>query len=406
MMKRLRILIFLSVATLVSVSCGKDSVPVAKRSLLIYMAGNNSLSGEISSCLNQLDEGFLPEKGSRDNVLLLYIRRPSGNPQLVRVERSSNGEMCRSVLFDYPADQNSATAETLSKVLRDAEYLCPAVSRGLVLWSHSTGWLPQGYMNNPIEPGWGESPQIVWSAGKKKPVTSFGEDKIDSRLEIEIQDLAEALPLKYDYILFDSCLMGTVEVAYELMDKCDYLVVSPTEVMSHGFPYYMMLEHLFSDENQESALKAICEEFIDYYKKDYSRNPGGSGGSVALVRTAALPALAAQFKNIAATHRSSMYQLDESTVQRYFRCDYHWFFDLDDLVLQTIGEGPRYTAFKNALSDVVVYKDATEGLMLAKGGYMIRYYSGLSTYIPKEKYEYLNDYYKRLRWNKATGFVL
>ena len=55
--------------------------------------------------------------------------------------------------------------------------------------------------------------------------------------EIEIKDLANAIPYKLDYILFDACLMATVEVAWELRNVCDYLAVSPCEIPAAGFDF-------------------------------------------------------------------------------------------------------------------------------------------------------------------------
>ena len=51
---------------------------------------------------------------------------------------------------------------------------------------------------------------------------------------IEIADLPGAIPMHLDFIIMDACLMGCVEVAYELRDKCDILIFSPTEILSSG----------------------------------------------------------------------------------------------------------------------------------------------------------------------------
>ena len=55
----------------------------------------------------------------------------------------------------------------------------------------------------------------------------------------------------FDYILFDACLMSQVEVAYELRDTADYLILSPAEVMSAGFPYFKITKYLLSADNSE-----------------------------------------------------------------------------------------------------------------------------------------------------------
>ena len=55
---------------------------------------------------------------------------------------------------------------------------------------------------------------------------------------MELADFASALPLpnhrKWDFILFEGCYMGSVEVAYELKDKTEAIIASPTEIVSPG----------------------------------------------------------------------------------------------------------------------------------------------------------------------------
>jgi hypothetical protein len=62
---------------------------------------------------------------------------------------------------------------------------------------------------------------------------------------MELADFANAIPYKLDFIIFDACFMGSVEVCYELKDKAEYIVASPTEILSPGFVYSSMMQHLF-----------------------------------------------------------------------------------------------------------------------------------------------------------------
>lgn len=385
---------------LAAVSCGKEDAPEVNRSVLLYIAGRNSLSGMVSDCLAQLEKGYLPETGSKEEAVLVYVRDYRNYPQLMRISRNADGSACREILFNYPSDQNSAVAETLSQVLRDAENLCPAKNRGLILWSHSSGWLPKGYMNNPDEY---EAGARTSDRAQRTPVTSFGEDDIDKeKAEIELVDLASALPWKYDYIIFDSCLMGCVEVAFELKDKCDWIAFSPAEIKSQGFPYYMMMQPLFK-EDISTALTGICTEYYEYYRKDYEKDPQTSGGTISLIRSAGMDRLATEFAVIAQNHRDEIYNLED--VQQYFRYDYHWFYDLDDIA-QRVAAPAELKDFRDALDEAVVYKAATGGFMLYRGGFYIVHYSGLSSFIPRYgKEERLKEHYRNLKWNKATGLV-
>ena len=50
---------------------------------------------------------------------------------------------------------------------------------------------------------------------------------------MEIDDLAKGLPDDlFDFILFDACYMASVECTYELRNKAEYILASPTETMA------------------------------------------------------------------------------------------------------------------------------------------------------------------------------
>jgi len=371
-----------------AVSCKKsDPEELENSSILLYVAGNNSLSYYSYDLISQLSRGeYLPPKNSNDNMVLLYSHSASKKPILCKITRNWNGTgLDTTILRVYESSVNSASPEQLHQVLTDAQRLCPAKHRGLVLWSHGTGYLPEGYTKMP----------------DKK--TSFGADNNASNAEIEIQELAAALPETFEYIMFDACLMGTIEVAYELKDVCNYLLFSPTEIMAQGFPYYMMMDKLFNGENQEEALKAIAAEYYDYYIKKYEQTKYSSkpaGGTVTLVKTDKLKALADTCKPLFEKYRTDILNLNPSGVQGYYQYGWHWFYDLGDIVEQ-VASADEYSSFKIALKNAIVYSAATPKFQTIT----IKKYSGLSTYLPDPDNTKLNAYYKDLKWNQATYFI-
>ena len=70
--------------------------------------------------------------------------------------------------------------------------------------------------------------------------------------------------MKLDYILMDTCLMGCVEVAYELRNKCDRLLFSPTEILSDGMVYTTMAALLTNVATP--SLNTIAKEYFDHYQ--------------------------------------------------------------------------------------------------------------------------------------------
>ena len=79
---------------------------------------------------------------------------------------------------------------------------------------------------------------------------------------MEITELNEALEgFHFDFMLFDACYMSGIECAYELKDKTDYLLGSPTEVLARGFPYEDFLPALFKEN---ADLELVTKSFYAY----------------------------------------------------------------------------------------------------------------------------------------------
>ncbi|HIZ85274.1 MAG TPA: hypothetical protein IAC04_02150 [Candidatus Coprenecus stercoravium] len=374
----------------------------ADRTVLIYMAADNSLASNARRNLDEMRRGDIPyyfSEGS-GNVLLVYADISGEKPRLMRLSKDRFGTVNTETLVEYE-DHNSCSDSVMRSVLSYAAALFPAQENGLVLWSHGTGWLPAGYYSNPVD-GNGNALQAL--SVDKDPyagyVKSFG---ADGTFEMDIKTLAETLPVHYSYILFDACLMGGVEVAYELKDHCDYIVASAAEILAGGFPYEKIIPMLFEGRN---GLESACWEFYQRYAED--------GATVALIETSKLNALAESCLDIFLSGgRVAIRSLDMDSLQGYFRMDRHWFYDLGDLMSRIspadTAEGQTrnlYDVFEKALGDAVICKWSTDEFVL--GGYpqfSIKKFSGLSTYVPNPENPVLDEYYKTLAWNKAVMMV-
>ena len=54
---------------------------------------------------------------------------------------------------------------------------------------------------------------------------------------MDVLEMVRAITIHLDYIIFDACLMGGIEVAYELRNVADKIGFSQAEILAHGFPY-------------------------------------------------------------------------------------------------------------------------------------------------------------------------
>ena len=342
-----------------------------QKSLLVYMVANNNLSSYSTNNISSMMAGYLP---TEDN-LLVYVHSTSGNPLLLRLYKDESGAAAKDTVYRFP-QRNSADPKSLTSALKVCKTMYPADEYGLILWSHGSGWLPTEYY------------------GKTR---SFGQD---GAKEMDIIELAKALPYKLNYLVFDACLMGGIEVVYELKDSVDYVISSPTEILSNGFPYEKIMEHVFKSSTN---LEELAKEYYNHYNSD---SGSSRSATVSVVKTSELEKVAQKAKEIFSQYghngNFSHKLVDTTAIQKYYRGDKHWFYDLGGLMEQLAADDAP--EFKEALEEAVIYKAATPsflGIQINKNKF-----SGLSTYIPSPKADaVLLEYYQKLRWNKDTEYI-
>ena len=122
---------------------------------------------------------------------------------------------------------------------------------------------------------------------------------------------------------------------------------------------------------------------------------------MSLVDCKQLGQLADAFRDIASHHREGLENTDRNSVQAYFYNDYHWFYDLRDLLEKAGATADEMRRLDATLDACVIYKAATEKFFDLK----LENVCGLSVYFPFPGAEELNNYYKTLAWNEATGLI-
>ena len=233
-------------------------------------------------------------------------------------------------------------------------------------------------------------------------VKSVGQDQVGTygnyvSYEIQIEDFARALPMYMDYILFDACLMGGVEVAYELAGKCGKVGFSQTEVLAEGFDYGSISSHLLAGNVPD--LQSVCSDFFNQY--DIQTGIYRSA-TISLVDCSRLKSLVDVCSGLFSEYRNVIAGLNPEIVQRYYRSNYHWFYDLVDIVDKAGATQTELEALNKALDECIIYKAATPEFM---DSFEIRSYSGFSMYLPSNGSKELDKYYRTLKWNIATGLV-
>jgi hypothetical protein len=361
------IFIFIFYTALLS-SCKKEGAVkkvVGKKMVLVYMEANNDLRYDALNSINMMEKGA----GVLDGTLLVYIKTNSANSYLLQIR--ADADVNRIVSDTVKVFNNSSPSDPqfLHDVVQYGQAEFPAQSYGLILWSHATSWAPP--------------------ADKLKTL-SFGQD---SGKEMDIIDLKNALPDNLEFLIFDACSMGGVEVLYEFKDKAKYIIASPTETLSESFPYQNIVSLLFQPADQ---LSGVADAYYNYYN---AYTDDRRSATVVLVKTSELAGLASQMKTLMLSHKKYGDQLISTDVQRL---DYTANFpvpnyDFGDFLTHNFN-AMDLDGIHQQLAKLILYKAATPSFL----GVPIRTFSGLTCYIP-----YQNDknlaYYRKLQWYAGSG---
>ncbi len=407
----------------------RKETPETRKVLLLYSAGNNSLRNYLLDDIKDLKEGWLPGNRRSDDVLLVYTHTPvrTGNystpsaPHLIRLYKDSYGKVMADTLITYTEGTISSSAMQFTDVLNDMKDIFPARSYGMIFSSHATGYLPAGYYLRPNSYVFPEAaamnrsrkalpapvPYIEPEHDPSRPmVKSIGQDVMTESgnqvsYEMDLKDFASAIPFRLDYILFDACLMGGVEVAYELREKCDRVGFSQAEVLAEGLDYKTLTKHLL--QARESDPQAVCEDYFEQYAKQSGLY---RSATISMIDTKGLDELATTCKSLFNKYRISINGLSGTDVQN-FGGDKIYFFDMTDVIKKAGANTEELEALQAAMDNVVAYRNTTGQYYSATDGqtHAISEFSGLTMYIPGCGNAELRKYYRTLGWNQATGLV-
>ena len=392
----------------------RDVTPEKAQVLVLYSAGFNSLCAALEDDVNDMKSGYLPLVGSMSKAVLVYSRRLSETGRytdrtpsyLIRLSVDGWGKVISDTLKTWPETDEAVSASTMTDVLETVKGLYPYASYGMVFSSHGSGWLPSGYYSTgKITAGTAGLQAVPYidpnSDGSMPRVKSIGIDNITSRntYEMEIETFAQALPMKFDYIIIDACLMGGIEVAYALKDKCDKLVFSQAEVLVDGLCDYTTLTQRVL-KPVAPDLYNLCEDSYQHYKNQ--DDPIYRSLTISMIDCTRLDGLAESCKSLFSKYRNQISLVNAANVQGYFRSRKHWFYDLTDILRQSGVPEADMTDYNKAMSDCVLYNAATDTFI----NFDIRTHCGLSMYLPADGNSELDEFYKTLSWNKASGLVL
>jgi hypothetical protein len=334
-----------------------------ERTIIVYMAADNDLSVDAVNDIEEMKTGFLSvEENDKNTNLIVFIDPARADPYILNI--TQNGDTVRQ----YQEFVSTDTSQ-MRQILEDIIFLYPADKYGLVLWSHGTSWLPEG-----------------------KTMKAFGRD---DKKQMDIPDLNVALPLKFEFILFDACLMGAIEVVYELRNKADFIIASSAEIIYLGFPYDEIIPELIKPVID---LNAVAQKYFAFYNV---RDGAYRSATISLVDTKELENLARETAKLASENEIND-EFDRNKIQQLDTYSEQYTFDFADFISKIFPSADK-TALMTQLDKTVLYKANTPAFL---DEYPIETYCGLSCYIPVPARNDLNSYYQTLQWFNDSGYEM
>jgi hypothetical protein len=209
-------------------------------SVFVYMAADNDLAN-----FADLDLAEMQEIGSRDDVtIIVQVDKPSIGARRLLILQNDVLELENLGIIDM------CDWQTLAQFLEWGIRYYPADRYCVVLWDHGSGW------TRTSEKSFGED----WSSGS---VLSVAAGELRQAVRTAYNRTGE----KIDLFCFDACLMGMVEVVYDIKDYIRTYVGPQIICPLEGFPYDRILAEVVADPgmNRNECAAVIVETTVDNY---------------------------------------------------------------------------------------------------------------------------------------------
>jgi len=263
--------------------------PVSDITIMWYLDGDNNLESNVLADLNEAETVDLRDKNIKIIVLADRIGGYSAVDdnwtdtrayELGFDEKGYNlilSDSTRRISIpelgieaDDRTECNMGDPATLSAFIRFCRENYPSEMTMLVMSDHGGGWRRTSSA--------GSNPRHAALTLRDISIdeTSRGDSLSIREFSDAIADATDGQ--KIDLVLFDACIMGMVEVGYEIRNNVRYMVASTENVPLSGFPYRQILSHMGSLDN--AAPRPVAELCArDYYNSyttgDSVDNPGG-----------------------------------------------------------------------------------------------------------------------------------
>ena len=357
--------------------------------IMVYVDGDNDLDPYAIQNINSMEM-----VGSTDKVKIIVQYDSYGYAGARRYYIAKDYDQFNIVspIIEDIGEVNMGTGETLIDFIRFCVKNYPAQRYALILWNHGNGFKKPGSLQK----------DICWD-----------ETSGDDALTIpEVEQALKQAGVYFDLFAMDACLMGMLEVAYEVRNHNEIFVASEDNVPGEGFNYQHFLENLITSPymGPDSLARVMIDSYISHY-------PFGTTLTLSSVNSLLLSSLTNEVNNLAMSimqdNRTSK-EVYRNIITRETICfsDVD-FIDLGDFALKLLGH-PRILSPQVKLSAQRVLNKVFNVVLYNRNQGNNSYWTlnnaqGISIYLPiytqyVEKYQNL-QFAKNTNWDELIRYL-
>jgi hypothetical protein len=263
----------------------EDNVEKGKWTIMVYLDADNNLEEDGLNDLNEMEKADLAD--TEIDIIVLFDRcdghtMEDGDWKGTRLyqvmhdedEDKINSLRLQDLIYLNLTDSGDneeldmGDPETVTAFVNFCKSNYPAEYYALFFWNHGGGWrnkagdgpeVPVDKLQMPEENGFNRS--VCWD----------DTDGSNCLHMSEVRSSLEAIDVPgIDLVGFDACLMGMVEVAYELSGVADYMVASQASEPLCGWPYEYFLNAFIPFANSSPGVmgRFIVDSYIDFTQEE------------------------------------------------------------------------------------------------------------------------------------------
>jgi hypothetical protein len=203
---------------------------------MVYMDADNSLDKFGPINLQQMSDGLAPGASVNVVVLMDRLNLPAYTYEVTHEEIKTVQSL---------GEVDMGNSETLASFVTYAVTTHPTMYYFLDVWDHGGGY---------VGTCWDESSGNHLSPHDVETAIAEAEMNTGKRVQV---------------VGFDACLMGMVEVCYELKDVTDIVVGSEMLTPGYGWPYTSLMSYLSDNPAVDpyTLSATLVNEYVAYYPK-------------------------------------------------------------------------------------------------------------------------------------------